>query len=347
MWPNTVSRSERILINFKEITVLIFGCKSTTQYLMEHLMKYHFKCVLITIEPELALKNEVADFRDLTAFCNERNIDFYKAKSYSLSDVDDFKYISQIKADIGFAMGWQRLIPLAVLNVIRLGVFGMHGSSRNLPFGRGRSPLNWSIIEGRRVFYTNLFRYDSGADSGDIVATYKFGISDKDNACTLHWKNLMAMKYLIDENIENLLSGTLVFSRQPTNLTSTYYPKRVPEDGVIDWTHDVYLIERLIRAQTRPFSGAYTWLDGEKVHIWEAQVFDFCEFGHEKAMFGEVVEVFGNDGFIVKAAGGLMLITNYSCQRNIRTGLILNGNDMSLSAFPVNSNMGYDMKEGE
>ena len=50
----------------------------------------------------------------------------------------------------------KRLIPIDILEQFSVGAFGMHGSSMDLPLGRGRSPLNWSLIEGRKFFYKSF-----------------------------------------------------------------------------------------------------------------------------------------------------------------------------------------------
>ncbi len=47
-------------------------------------------------------------------------------------------------------------------------------------------------------------------------------------------------------------------------------PQRSPEDGVIDWGGDAEFIDRFIRAQTRPYPGAFTTLHGRRLTIWQA-----------------------------------------------------------------------------
>jgi methionyl-tRNA formyltransferase len=45
-------------------------------------------------------------------------------------------------------------------------------------------------------------------------------------------------------------------------------PQRSPEDGVIDWNKPAIELDRFIRAQTRPYPGAFTMLDGKRLTIW-------------------------------------------------------------------------------
>ena len=70
--------------------------------------------------------------------------------------------------------GWQRLVPDKILKTLKYGGLGQHGSSEFLPKFRGRSPLNWSIIMGKRRLIWNLFVMTSGIDDGDIVDFIEF-----------------------------------------------------------------------------------------------------------------------------------------------------------------------------
>ena len=53
-------------------------------------------------------------------------------------------------------------------------------SPLGLPYGKGRSPLSWSIIRGFNQVYFNLFKYVNSDDSGLLYST-KFDINKWDN----------------------------------------------------------------------------------------------------------------------------------------------------------------------
>lgn len=317
--------------------IAVFGCKATTLFLLNNLDIPWKIRHLITISPEAGQKHEVADYADLKQIASDKGIRVYQARYYSLKHPDDQAYIRSLNLDIAFVIGWQRLIPEEVLSGLSVGAFGMHGSSMNLPLGRGRSPMNWSIIEGRRSFYTNLFRYDPGVDSGDIADTFKFEITSRDTAETMHFKNTLAMKYLIERNIEKLVRNDFALTRQDDSLTPTYYPKREPQDSLIDWNQDVQVIERFIRAVTQPFNGAFTFAGGQKITIWDAQLFDLNDFGYEKLPPGSVAAVFENGKFLVKCFGGLLLANRYDSGIAIQKGQIFDNNGLTIKEFERNS----------
>ena len=100
----------------------------------------------------------IPDYYDLKKEFGD-SIDVYQVNRYDLKDKSDIQKIKDFKIDIAFCIGWQRLIPAEILSSVSVGIFGMHGSSQNLPKGRGRSPMNWSIIENRKYFiqtYLNI-----------------------------------------------------------------------------------------------------------------------------------------------------------------------------------------------
>ncbi len=316
--------------------IAVFGCKATTLFLLNNL-DIPFKIRhLITISPEAGQKHDVADYLDLKEMAGSRGINVYQAKYYSLKSEADQEYLNALKIDLAFVVGWQRLVPAEVLAGLSIGAFGMHGSSMNLPLGRGRSPMNWSLIEGRKVFYTNLFRYDPGVDSGDIVDTFKFQVSNRDTAETMHFKNTLAMKYLIERNIDDLVHNKYSLTPQNDALTPTYYPKRTPDDGLIDWDQDVHVIERFVRAVTRPFGGAFTFAGSEKTTVWDAQVFDLNEFGYENQPAGSVVAVFESGKFLVKCFGGLLLVNACDTGCNIVKGMQFGNNGLTIKHFDRN-----------
>jgi methionyl-tRNA formyltransferase len=321
--------------------IAVFGCKQTTKFIIEFLQGLTTVSHIITIAPDLAAKNAVADYDDLTSFAARLDVPIYQAKSYGLTSAEDQAYLAELKIDIAFVIGWQRLIPSPVLDTISIGCFGMHGSSMNLPLGRGRSPMNWSIIEGRKVFYTNLFKYDSGVDSGDVVDTFKFTISEKDTAETMHFKNMLAMRFLIEKNLTSIADGTFTLTKQP-DIEPTYYPKRTPADSIIDWTDDVFRVERFIRAVAPPFGGAFTFIDDERLTITDSQVFDVVDFGYEREQVGTIVETFAGGRLLVRANSGLLLIKSYKCAKTPKKGDVFHNNGFEIKTFPTNKFGNYD-----
>ena len=70
-----------------------------------------------------------------------------------------------------------------------------------------------------------------------------------------------------------LVAGTAPHVPQDPRRASAW-PKRTPADGIVDWkTRAPYLYD-WVRAQTRAYPGAFTFLGDEKVVVWRARPVD-------------------------------------------------------------------------
>lgn len=328
-----------------ERRIAVFGCKSTTRFMLDAVLERAPVSLLVTISPELAARNAVADYEDLRAYAAEKGIDCLVAADYGLKAPEDATAIGEKGVDIAFVIGWQRLIPSTVLEGLSVGAFGMHGSAEDLPKGRGRSPMNWSLIEGRTEFHTNLFRYDAGVDSGAVLDSFTFHVRPEDTAETMHFKNALAMKRLVYRNLDDLLRGEVKL-RPQGDATPTYYPKRTPDDGIIDWRTDLVEIERFIRAVAPPFDGAFTFIDGKKLFIRRAAVFedDSVDYGQKDLPAGTILEVFPNGKWLVRCLGGILLVHESGPTDTVSAGAVCVSPADMIRAFPRNPRGHYDME---
>jgi methionyl-tRNA formyltransferase len=170
--------------------------------------------------------------------------------------------------------------------------------------------MNWSLIQGKCTFYTHLFQYKPGVDDGPIVGVQTFDINPYDDCLTLHFKNTVAMIRLCASHLPALLDGTARLTPQPEE-GATYYPKRSEEDGLIYWEDTSAQIHNLVRAVTKPFPGAFSYIDDDperKIRIWSAQPFD-TRLRYLQARPGEIVEIFYNGMFVVRSGDSTLLVT--------------------------------------
>jgi methionyl-tRNA formyltransferase len=138
-----------------------------------------------------------------------------------------------------------------------------------LPQLRGRAAIAWSILLGLSETGTSLFLIDDGMDSGALLAQRTFQIDPRETAATLIEKHMAALTAMLHDLLPRLADGTTQPIAQRT-INISYGAKRVASDGVIDWTRPVAEIDRLIRASTRPYPGAFTFTRKRRVQIWTA-----------------------------------------------------------------------------
>lgn len=301
--------------------VVVFGVKDTSANIIEFI--HNTICpvdLIMTINRQVTEKNNISGYKGLSYFTEKYGIPVHEADSYFLTDEKTQKFLQENEFELGISMGWQRLIPKTVLDCFVYGIYGFHGNCGYLPFGRGRSPLNWSVILGDTRFNLNLFRYDEKADSPNIFATEMFSITEHDDIRTAQYKNMICSKNLIRKLIAAYESGTISIKTDSKDFNS-WYGKRTAEDGKIDFcgrTRDIY---NLIRGVAAPFPGAYGYVNGHKVTIWKAHPFDeMIDFSGYAP--GEVIDVF-DDKPVIRTVDGSLLIDEYESDWTINIGDIL------------------------
>lgn len=175
--------------------------------------------------------------------------------------------LAGIEADLALVAGWYHMIPADVRQRFRCGCLGLHASL--LPQLRGGAPLNWAILTDLPESGVSLFTMADGVDDGPIVGVERFSIDPRDDVSDLIEKCAVAAESLVRTRIPGVLAGTV--RGVPQQGVPTYALQRTPEDGWIDWTRPAVEIDRLVRAVTRPYPGAWSVLGGRRITIWKAR----------------------------------------------------------------------------
>ncbi|HWI39692.1 MAG TPA: formyltransferase [Burkholderiales bacterium] len=156
--------------------------------------------------------------------------------------------------DLIFSFYYRSMLPMSVLRRARLGAFNMHGSL--LPKFRGRAPLNWAIVKGERETGVTLHEMTEKPDAGRIVDQQAVPIGPDDTAVEVFHRMTDAAEAVLKRSLPALVAGTVQY--KPNDLSrGSYYGRRRPEDGRIDWTKSAQEIHNLVRAVAPPFPGAF------------------------------------------------------------------------------------------
>lgn len=173
------------------------------------------------------------------------------------------------KIDWLFIIGWSQIANKELLETPRNGCLGMHPTL--LPEGRGRAAIPWAILKGLKETGVTLFRLDEGVDTGDIVGFEKIEINDQTTATDLYNEINRLHVALIDKYWSDIIDEKIDFTKQDESLASEW-PGRRPEDGEIFNTMTMSEAERLVRAVTHPYPGAFYQGEEHSIRIWSAEV---------------------------------------------------------------------------
>ena len=89
-----------------------------------------------------------------------------------------------------------------------------------------------------------FFFLESGIDSGPIIEQIKFSVTDNDDAESVTDKMLEAEKQALDSLLPVIKKYKIKSKKQDFESASWFW-KRSPEDGLIDWSEDATKIDKL------------------------------------------------------------------------------------------------------
>lgn len=235
-----------------------------------------------------------SDFVDLGGPADELGVPVTRVDDVNRPDVLD--ELRALALDILLVVGWSRICGPEFRRLARLGTLGYHPTL--LPKMRGRAALAWTILLAPERGGATLFWLDEGVDSGPIAAQESFPLDPNVTLPGLIDLHRDALARMIPPLFASLAAGEIP-SRVQDHGDATYLAVRRPSHGEIGWSRTAGEIERLVRATSRPYPGAFTLLGGRKLLIWSARVVRRPEW---VAQTGQVFTI--DDGAPVVRCGG-------------------------------------------
>lgn len=218
-----------------------------------------------TLEDSMARGKSGRVFLD--EFCGARGIPLHKSRG--VNQPETVRFLQEMELDWLFIIGWSQIARADVLRSTRHGVIGIHPTL--LPEGRGRAAVPWAILKGLTRTGVTMFVLDEGVDSGPLLGQVVIPVGDDETATTLYTKVAAAHRDLIMKVWPSLADGSAQAIPQD-DARATYWPGRTPEDGRITPAMSCADAERLVRAVTHPYPGAFIDLAGERLRIWSGRV---------------------------------------------------------------------------
>jgi methionyl-tRNA formyltransferase len=234
----------------------------------------------------------------LEALADEVGASFLKAKSLSreigfLTDV-----VTRERVQAAISVNWRYKLDATVLDLFPSGVLNFHLGS--LPDYKGNATANWAIIAGEDHIYANVHAMAPELDAGDVLARASIPITPSTYVADLITAAEQVAPSLFEEALARVADEPGAYEVGGTTAGLRCYP-RLPEDGQIDWSRSAEDVCRLVRASSRPFNGAFSYVDGERTTIWRARAIP--AENPFLAMPGHVLEVRQGSGTVLVACG--------------------------------------------
>ena len=251
--------------------VLFLGSKQVGLRVLQEIFSLSPETLIgvITIDDTNDSRTKLNDFE---AYARRNALELHVGKSRK----DSERIIEELKPDLCMVVGWYWLISKRAIESVPFGFIGIHNSL--LPKCRGGSPVVWSIIKGEPEVGVSFFSITPGVDDGPIWAQESVPVEEDDYISSVLEKLENKTIDILQGMYHQILNGNVEPVDQ-NHGAATYCAQRFPIDGNINWHESAQDVYNFIRAQSDPYPGAFTYLEGQELKIWRAKTFQNPYFG--------------------------------------------------------------------
>lgn len=225
-----------------------------------------------------------------------------------ISSADILKSADRVEADVVVSINFVNIIPKKFIDKFRYGVVNAHAG--DLPRYRGNACPNWAILNQEDNVVLSFHLMDEGLDSGPVISKEWFKLGENTYIGEIYdWFGKVVPQGFV-KSVDKLLSNALLEEQEGRPLRT--FPRK-PEDSKLNFNAELEWNYRLIRASSRPFSGAYAFLNNTetKVIIYKAiphfVSYDFC------AISGQIMERSECDySFLLAVGESVLKVIDYS-----------------------------------
>jgi len=165
-------------------------------------------------------------------------------------------------------VAYGQLVPPDLLTLAPRVPLNVHPSL--LPRHRGAAPIAATILAGDASAGVSLMVMVEALDAGPIVARWAVPLQGREETPLLEAQLGELAAQQVPPQLERWAAGRLEAQPQDERLATMVHPF-TRADGWIQWRRPAGEIDRQVRA-FQPWPGAWTTLDGRRVHIRRASV---------------------------------------------------------------------------
>ena len=160
-------------------------------------------------------------------------------------------------------VAYGQLIPRELLSLAPRPPLNVHPSL--LPRHRGAAPVASTILAGDPVAGLSLMVMTEALDAGPIVAHWSVPLTGLETTPELEAQLAGLAAKVVPAELKRWAEGDITLTPQDDAAATLIRPfRRV--DGWIDWRQPAPAIDRQVRA-LQPWPGAWTTLDGRRLHV--------------------------------------------------------------------------------
>jgi len=262
---------------------------------------------------QVLLKN-TKNFTDLFEFAKINNIKIIETNK--LNDNTLIQKLLKLGCNTAFSISCRSIIGKEFLKSFENRVFNIHPSM--LPTERGAAVISWRIMNNKKYVAGTIHQIDEGIDTGDIVLQLKKSMSkQKQTVENYTVETETVYKKLLLEFLKMFKNQGFCKLKKQNEKYATYFPRLYSEfNGAINWNWDSKDIDLFIRAFGFPYPGAFSFINGEKISILDANLEKIKDNFHPFT-YGKVIQVKKNGSIKVITKNGFLDIKKVSIKGKI------------------------------
>ena len=163
----------------KKITIGFFGDGQWAYNSVKNLLKHKF--IKINF---FCLRARTPD-KKLLKLANKLNIKCFNFKNVNM--LNNINRMNKFNSDLLVSVSYDQIFKKKIIECCDLGIINCHCGA--LPYYRGRSPINWAIINGEKSFGVTVHYVNEKIDQGNIIVQKKYQIKKKDD-----FKSLLSLE---------------------------------------------------------------------------------------------------------------------------------------------------------
>ena len=273
----------------KNLKIIFVGIPDMALICLENLLKANFN--IIGVVPP---KKNHETYYYFSKFVLEKGLNLIEFEK-SPNEKNCIDKIKALEADIGVICSYNDKLSKDFINTTKLGYINCHPSL--LPYYRGAAPYFHIVNNGEKISGITLHFIDEKFDSGDIIYQEKFDLLPNETMGTIFNRTTYMLSDALIKILDKINSNEEI-KRYPQPKGNFVKAPHVEGSFKINWSDDVFKIERLIRA-TNPFYNVWTKFRGVGVKIISASA--ISQKHDEKN--GTIVKA-DNNTLLVAAGGG-------------------------------------------
>lgn len=220
----------------------------------------------------------------LKNFCIRNNIKYLRYKN--INNNKNIKEILSYSPDLIISISYDQIFKKIFLKQFST-IINFHAG--NLPSYRGRSVVNWAIINGERFLGLTVHKIDSKIDTGDIILKKMINISKNDNYNSLLNKIYDKTPKLIIDSINMLKKNKKFIKQSTTKIKPSFFPLRKEGDEIINEPLDINYAYNFIRGLSYPGPYARVAYKKKIIYIINASNKFYFKINGLKIFFGNLI----------------------------------------------------------